>query len=289
MDPEYLTTAEAAAHLRVKERTLYDLVARRAVPCSRVTGKLIFPRRLLDQWVEANVEAPGAALGAPPPIVAGSSDPLLEWALRESGSGLATLFEGSEAGLRRFEARGAVAIGLHMIDERGEYNMAARRSLAGVFDLTMVQFARRTQGLIVAPGNPLDLTSLRGAAQAGARFAVRQPGSGSALLTQRLLAEAGLTPEDIAVAAVTRTEDDAAVADGRADCAVAIAAAARRLRLGFAPLHVERFDLGFRRRDFFEPALHKFFDFLRSAEFAARAAQLDGYDVSETGRVEFNA
>jgi putative molybdopterin biosynthesis protein len=95
---DYLTTSEVADYLRLKERTVYELVARRQIPCARVTGKLIFPKRLVDRWVEANTEFQDQRLLMPPPIVAGSSDPLLEWALRESGSGLATLFEGSEAG-----------------------------------------------------------------------------------------------------------------------------------------------------------------------------------------------
>ena len=112
---EYLTTAEVCDYLRLKERTIYELVARRAIPCSRATGKLLFPRRLIDRWVESHVEMQDARLAAPPPIVAGSSDPLLEWALRESGSGLATLFEGSGAGLKRLAAGEALAAGLHLI------------------------------------------------------------------------------------------------------------------------------------------------------------------------------
>ena len=60
---DYLTTSEVAAYLRVKERTVYDLVARKAIPCSRVTGKLIFPRRLVDRWLDSHVHlAEGAAL-----------------------------------------------------------------------------------------------------------------------------------------------------------------------------------------------------------------------------------
>ena len=115
--PELLTTDEAAAYLRLSERKLYELVAAGAVPCSKVTGRWLFPKAALDRWVCAGLVA-GAAIRRrqpAPPIVGGSHDPLLEWALRESGSGLASLPEGSEAGLRRL-ARGEVmvaAIHLH--------------------------------------------------------------------------------------------------------------------------------------------------------------------------------
>src|SRR3546814_801216 len=130
---DYLTTQDVANYLRLKERTVYDLVARKAIPCSRVTGKLIFPRRLIDRWVDANVHLATGPIAVPPPILGGSSDPLLEWASRESGSGLATLFEGSTTGIRRFSDAQAVAVGLHLKDSGSDgYNQEAVRALAGV-------------------------------------------------------------------------------------------------------------------------------------------------------------
>ena len=117
---ELLTTDEAAEYLRLSERKLYELVANSAVPCSKATGRWLFPKVALDQWVMAGMAA--ARPAAAPPIVGGSHDPLLEWALRESGCGLASLPEGSEAGLRRL-ARGevaAAAIHLHRIEGNDE-------------------------------------------------------------------------------------------------------------------------------------------------------------------------
>src|SRR5712691_12763081 len=115
---EWLTTEEAAAYLRLSERKLYELVAKGEVPCTKVTGKWLFPKAALNHWLAASMIAPGAAHSTAPPIVGGSHDPLLEWALRESGSQLASLPEGSETGLRRL-ARGevtAAAIHLHRLD-----------------------------------------------------------------------------------------------------------------------------------------------------------------------------
>src|SRR3954451_19204070 len=99
--PDLLTTDEAATYLRLSERKLYELVATAAIPCSKVTGRWLFPKAALDRWVSAGLLPPAPLAQAAPPIVGGSHDPLLEWALRESGSGLATLPEGSEAGLGR--------------------------------------------------------------------------------------------------------------------------------------------------------------------------------------------
>src|SRR3546814_883337 len=106
--PSFLTTREVAALLRVKERKVYDLAAAGDIPCRRVTGKLLFPRAEIEAWLaRGGVGAAGRAL--PANIVAGSHDPLLDWAIRESGSGLAAYFDGSLDGLARM-ARGEAAI-----------------------------------------------------------------------------------------------------------------------------------------------------------------------------------
>src|SRR5512132_1452420 len=122
------TTAEAADYLRLKERKLYELVAEEAIPCTKVTGKWLFPQSELDHWLAANLTRPkGASPAEAMPIVGGSHDPLLEWALRESGSGLATLPEGSEAGLARFEQGDIVASALHLhsLTDEGDANVDA--------------------------------------------------------------------------------------------------------------------------------------------------------------------
>ncbi len=63
---------------------------------------------------------------------------------------------------------------------------------------------------------------------------------------------------------------------------------ATQFRLGFVLLHRERFVLVMRRRDYFEPPMQALLAFTRSPGFAARAADLGGYDVGGVGRVVFN-
>src|SRR5947208_923172 len=152
---ELLTTDQAAAYLRLSERKLYELVANGAVPCTKVTGKWLFPKAALDRWLAAGLVTPsGLALAPSPPIVGGSHDPLLEWALRESGCGLASLPEGSEAGLARFAAGEvlAAAIHLHHGHEESDANVEAMRGHARMHDTVLINFARREQGLLVPAG-----------------------------------------------------------------------------------------------------------------------------------------
>ena len=80
-----------------------------------------------------------------------------------------------------------------------------------------------------------------------------------------------------------------AVADGGADCGLAIGAVARRFGLDFVPLHRERFDLALSRRVYFEPALQTLFAFTRTPAFAEKASQFGHYGLERTGTVRFNA
>jgi len=110
---EFYTTHELAALLRVKERKVYDLVAKETLPFRRVTGKLLFPRDEIAQWLRVNGVAGDAQVAPGPPrssevqrplVAAGGHDPLLEWALRESRSGIAGFFDGALDGLQRAQA-----------------------------------------------------------------------------------------------------------------------------------------------------------------------------------------
>jgi len=289
---DLLTTEETAGYLRLSERKLYELVANGAVPCTKVTGKWLFPKAALDRWLAAGLVVPAALAHAPAlPIVGGSHDPLLEWALRESGSGLATLPEGSEAGLRRL-ARGevtAAAIHLHRLDgDDDAANTQAVAAAAGLHDAVVIAFARREQGLVVAPGNPLRLADVAGIAGKRARLALRPPGAGAQLLLLALVTRAGLAVEDFAVvkpACPTGADIAQAVRSGRADAGIATRAIAHAAALDFVPLVWERFDLALRQRDYFLAGPQALFKFMRAPTFSDRAAELSGYDVSEAGEV----
>jgi putative molybdopterin biosynthesis protein len=288
---ELMTTAEVADYLRLKQRKIYELVRTNAIPCARVTGKLLFPRPLIDLWVAQHTGYAGPPLVAAPPVYAGSHDPLLEWALRESGSGLALLAGGSSEGLRRLAERQAVLAGLHLVDAAGDYNLAAVRSFGLVGDIVLLEWAQREQGLVLAKGNPRRIAGLADLARRGVRVAQRQDGAGAQILLVHLLRRAGMRLDAlrlVAPANLTETDLAACVLDGKADCGLAIRAVAQRFGLAFIPLQVERFDLALRRRDYFEPPVQALLRFAGSPGFRARAAEFGGYDVSGLGTVRFN-
>ncbi len=292
---EFLTTRELAALLRVKERKIYDLAARGRIPVRRVTGKLLFPRREIEAWLGAETaaaaddgEAPAAVEAARPLIVVGGHDPLLEWALRESRSGIAAFLDGALDGLARAEAGACVAVGLHIPEPDG-WNAATVAGRFGEAPWVLLEWARRQRGLLFRSDlkrHPAGLRDVR-----GLRFQGRQPEAASELVLDRLLADARMTRADLTpVAGVERSETDLAmaVASGRAEVGLGIASAARQLNLEFVPLIEERFDLMVWRRAYFELPFQQFVAFCRAPAFAARARTLGGYDVSGFGTVHFN-
>lgn len=291
---ELLTTGEAAGYLRLKERKLYELVADRQIPCTKVTGKWLFSRADLDRWLLAGMARPHGVIPAePPPIVGGSHDPLLQWALSESHAGLAILPEGSEAGYRRFLKGEVIAAAIHfhdIDDTEKDANLEIVRSEAALYDAVLVGFATREQGLVVPTGNPRGLTRLRDAQENGLSLAVRPEGAGAQQLLMGLLKRDGLSIGDFSRTFMAPTGPDIAQAirSGHADCGVATRAVAAAAGVGFAPLGIERFDLLMRQRDFFRPPLQTFLKLLAGPRFAGRAEELGGLDVSAAGSIRWS-
>jgi putative molybdopterin biosynthesis protein len=234
----------------------------------------------------------------PPPIVGGSQDDLLEWTLRESGSGLASLAEGTARGVDRLQRGEVIAAAVHFHSEAipdaaaGDANIAAVRAMPGLHDAVLVGLIRREQGLLLAPGNPKRLHGLPDVLSSGARMAVRQPGAGAQMLLDVLLTRAGAGPKALRrleSPCLTGPDLAAAIRTGKADCGIATRAAAKSAGLDFVPLLWENFDLLMRQRSYFRPQMQALIGFLGQKRLKQRAAELTGYDPAPAGQIRFAA
>ena len=161
-------------------------------------GKLLFPKAQIDAWLEAKSGAPIVASSAAPPIIAGSHDPLLEWAVRDSRCGLAILACGSSAGLDRLARGEATVAAMHWLDAASdEYNMPLVRERMGTAQLVGIEWGRRVQGLLLAAGNPLGIMTLADLATKRVRIAPRQAEAGSQHLFVHLLARANIPHREL--------------------------------------------------------------------------------------------
>lgn len=292
-DHEYLTVRELAELLRLKERKVYDLAASGAVPCSRATGKLLFPANEIRTWIARAQSGGGDGQGklSKPrsPIVLGSHDPLLDWAIRQSGCGLATLHDGSNDGLERFTTGEGIAAGLHILDAATNlWNVPAVSKAASRQNAVLVRFAVRRRGLVVRAGGqvPDSLGDLE-----GFRLVPRQAGSGTDTLLRHLAEREGLDLGALDLAEVARTEDEAveAVRRGAADTTFGLEAVARSYGLDFVPVIDEEFALLVDRKAWFEAPFQALMSFCGSDAFRARAEAYGGYDIERFGAVQWNA
>ncbi len=297
---KFLTTKEVAKLLHVNDKMVYSLVNDKGLPATKITGKWLFPRRLVEEWLETNIlnyrdSGFNCSTDDGVLLLAGSDDPLFQKALSlfHSKHTLPLAFFanlGSMGGLSSLR-RGLCHIGVcHLLqDDHKEYNFGfADQELdkPPVF----VNFSRREQGLVVQKGNPKKIEGLADLARKDVCIVNRPLGTGTRLLLDYEISKSNISSNQIAGYGneVSRHLDAALeVFSGQVDAAPAIRAVAGLVGLDFLPLRWERFDLLISRDRFFEKGIQKFIGLLQEESFKTLADSLEGYDVSLCGKMLF--
>jgi putative molybdopterin biosynthesis protein len=204
------------------------------------------------------------------------------------GTRLSSANVGSLGGLLALQRRDAHLAGTHLLDEgTGEYNRPYVERLLPGEEIVLVHLAYREQGFILAPGNPLGLAALADLTRPEVHLANRQKGSGTRVLLDYHLRQAGIDPG--AIAGYEREEFShmavaAAVLSGAANVGLGILAAAQALGLAFVPLFSERYDLAIPRRHWRSELLAPLRAALADPVYQAAVAALGGYDVAQIGK-----
>jgi len=295
-----LSTKEVAQLLDVNEKMVYSLIAEKGLPGTKVTGKWLFPRHLVEQWIESRtVNHPLTPSPLPDYhgllVIAGSNDLLLDKAIalfnRIYPDHVAVFGNlGSSGGLVALRRGLCHMAASHLLqDDTEEYNF--RFALEELGELpAVVNLSRREQGLLIAKGNPQGISSIADLGRAGIRIVNRQPGTGTRLLLDKELKKAGID-----AGAIPGYENEVQrhmdvgleVLSGRADAGLAIRPVAAALGLDFIPLRWERFDLLIRKGKFFEQGIQLFLGLLHEHSFMELAAGEEGYDLSISGKMVF--
>lgn len=216
---------------------------------------------------------------------------LLAGALADRGLALVSANVGSIAGIVALRDGATHVAGTHAIDARdGSYNVAAVRRYGPSERVALVLFARREQGLIVASGNPLGLTSIEALAERRARFVNRQKDAGTRMLFDLFLERAGITPERIVGyerLEFTHLAAAALVADGATDCALGIRAAAEALGCAFVPLADEPYELAILASALDDARIATVVETVGSPALRAQVDALPGYNASAAGTIRY--
>ncbi len=222
-----------------------------------------------------------------------SIDILSNWLKKTHPSfSLSSAHVGSMGGILAIKRGEAHLAGTHLLDEEtGEYNIPFIRKLLPDLPLRLVTFLRRQQGLIVPKGNPRGITGIQDLTRDDIVFINRQKGSGTRLLTDKCIREAGLDPSEIRGyerEEFTHMGVASSVLSGVADTGMGILTSAIALDLDFIPVATERYDIivpgefdGF-------PPLAALLEIIRKdGEFRKSVLSLGGYEVDDMGKVVY--
>jgi putative molybdopterin biosynthesis protein len=214
---------------------------------------------------------------------------LLAQFLADHDRRLASANVGSQGGLIALRRGEAHLAGSHLLDPKdGSYNISYIRQYMPNIPVKVVALVGRDQGLIVRKGNPKGVKSLGDLTNLQVQFVNRQRGAGTRVLLDYHLNLSGMTPDSILgynQEEYTHLGVAAAIASGRADCGLGIAAAAQALDLDFIPLFQERYDLVIPKQHAENQLLAPLFDLLTDRGFREAVSQLMGYDVSVMGTI----
>jgi putative molybdopterin biosynthesis protein len=252
----------------------------------RKTGKLMekFYRARADALLLQEIILPKTK--KPAVIFSGSHDLALEGIADylENHVTLLSLPVGSLDGLVNLRQGLCQISGSHLLDETGEYNTPFVRRLFPDRDVEVITLAHRTQGLLLAAGNPKGIKKVADIANPNVRFVNRNLGSGTRLWIDTELRRLNIPAEKINGydrAVKTHSEAATLIANGKADAALGLQAAAHQHGLDFISLFEERYDLVLPREH--EKTLMPMLDYIQTVDFRNAVNSLTGYNTAHSG------
>jgi len=214
---------------------------------------------------------------------------LLAQFLAERDRRFASANVGSQGGLIALRRGEAHLAGSHLLNpETGEYNVAYIRQYVPNVPVKLIALVGREQGLLVKKGNPKGIKTLGSLTNPEVNFVNRQRGAGTRVLLDYHLAQMNISADSIhgyEREEYTHLGVAAAIASGRADCGLGIAAAAQALDLDFVPLFQERYDLVIPKQHAESVLLAPLFEVLAGNDFRDAVSKLIGYDVAPMGKI----
>jgi excisionase family DNA binding protein len=303
MPEEMMNTKEVANYLGIHEKQVYALIKTKRIPSTRVTGKWVFPRKLIEEWIESNAKTglnqarqksrriEGGLLAS------GSNDPILDMLHTSVKKSYPEFYifsanTGSTDGLKALNMGYTDIAWSHLFDPKtGEYNIPFLPQYLPNMKPVVVNLFRRELGFAVAPKNPFQIRGFDDLTQKGIRFVNRQKGSGTRVLLDQYLKRLQISPAKIngyGKEVYTHFEVGLSILSKEADVGMATIAVSKLLGLPFIPITQESFDMILDQSTFFEKGVQAFMEVLNSQEFRNRVERLGSYDFKNSGKVLYS-
>jgi excisionase family DNA binding protein len=300
MPAENMSTKEAAEYLGINEKQVYALIKSKSIPCTRVTGKWVFPKKLIDRWITTNALKDGPFIDeavrdhAGAIFAAGSNDPILDILINrmQSGEGGKHIFSsvtGSTEGMRLLGCGFTDIAWCHLSRPgTGEYDMQAIGELVPDKKIAIVHLFQRELGFIFSKESKSGKMNFSSIARDGIKFINRQNGSGTRIITEHFLESEGVGSGAIkgyADEVNTHLEVGLEILSGSAGAGIATSSVAQILGLQFQPLIKESFDMVLLQETFFRGEVQSFIETLQSEDFRRMVSFLGNYDFTKSGKI----
>jgi putative molybdopterin biosynthesis protein len=303
MTEEMMNTKEVAQYLGIHEKQVYALIKSKRIPSTRVTGKWIFPRKLIDEWIELNTQKglgqakekskriEGALLAS------GSNDPILDMLqtyMRQSYPEFYIFSSntGSTDGMKALNRGYTDLAWSHLFDPKsGEYNIPFLPTYLPDVKVVVVNLFYRDLGFLVAPKNPFHIRGFDDLTQKRVRFINRQKGSGTRVLLDHHLKKLRISSsaiEGYEREVYTHFEVGLSVLSKEADVGIGTIVVSKLLGLGFVPITRESFDMLMDQSTFFKKGIQALIEVLNSREFRSRVEGLGSYDFKNSGKILYS-
>jgi excisionase family DNA binding protein len=303
MSDQLMNTKEVAEYLDIHEKQVYALIKSGRIPCTKVTGKWIFPKKFIDEWIEQNAkeglkqarkkssQISGAVLAA------GSNDPVLDMLLVATKKSHPDFYifsanTGSTEGLKALNS-GVTDIALsHLYDaESGKYNISYLGKYLPAINPVVVNLFKRDIGFLFNKEIAGAVKGFENLTEENIRFINRQEGSGIRLLLDYYLAKEGISSEKIKGyknEVYTHFEVGLAIISGEANVGIASTAISKLLGLSFLPITSECFDMIMDQSTYFQPGVQAFIETLKSGDFRSRVEKIGGYNFEDSGKILYS-
>ena len=303
MAEEMMNTKEVAKYLGIHEKQVYALIKSKRIPSTRVTGKWVFPKKLIDEWIESNAQKSlgqareksrkieGALLAS------GSNDPILDILHTHMRTlypefYIFTANTGSTDGLKALNKGYTDIAWSHLFDPKtGEYNIPFLPNYVPDIKPVVVNLFCRDIGFLVAAKNPLGIHGFEDLARKEVKFINRQKGAGTRVLLDYYLKKLRISHSEIKgyeKEVYTHLEVGIAILSKEADVGIATIAVSKFFGLSFIPITTESFDMVLEQSTFFEKGVQAFVEVLNSDEFRKRITKLGNYDFKSSGKILYS-
>jgi len=299
-----MNTKQVAKYLGVHEKQVYSLVRSKRIPSTKITGKWVFPKRLIDEWIETharqrleNARERSSRMGGAL-LACGSNDPILDM-LHTTMKKVHPEFlilsanTGSTEGLKALNSGFTDLAWSHLLDPKsGQYNIPFLPIYLPDVKAVVVNLFHRELGLIMAPGNPFGIQGFEDLSKKGIRLINRQEGSGTRVLLDHHLKQAKIPSSKIEgydKEVYTHFEVGLSILSKEANAGIATIAIAKLLGLPFIPIAQESFDMILEQKTFFHKGIQAFIEVLNSREFRQKVEPLGAYDFKDSGKIVYSA